>query len=231
MVKLDDEWKRTLSVEEFIRALFLIDSLPDSSREAATALFNDFKDARVHFNHFLKIHERTIVCIERLLKLMFRGAAVVCADQQTGIDIVIPVFNGMMILIQVKNDKNFKSRPVKALFDAMDPVGLGMGKYNSVIRIIFALASDEANLEINTHAVTSQGRVFVAHDIWCAGVSHKHLCPVIASTEPIWSSLCDASSHWKNVFVEDGEEVHSRMHMKPGSADNDAFWSRWNASD
>lgn len=228
MIKLEKDWERVISVEEFLRQLFFID---ENSMEDVKKIFEDFNGSKMHFNHFIKIHEAAVINVGRLSKLNLRGAAVLGADRQPGIDIAIPIHNGAsppgVALFQIKNDGNFGAEPNKTVFDAMNPVTLGIGEYNVVLRIVFALASKESRLHITTRTVKTKGKQFVAHDIWCAGLSPNNLRPVTTGTEHIWRSLCEESSHWKNVFKEDGVEVRSRMRMKPGSANNDAFWSSW----
>src|SRR6266508_2554923 len=46
----------------------------------------DFPNARLHFSHFVKVHDYRAIDINSLLLLKGRGAAVLCAKNQTAID-------------------------------------------------------------------------------------------------------------------------------------------------
>jgi hypothetical protein len=48
-----------------------------------------FKDARLYITHFIKVHD--YVSAEFLQKCIVRGVAIVCADNQCGADMVLPV--------------------------------------------------------------------------------------------------------------------------------------------
>ena len=71
-----------------------------------------FARASLYFNHFIKVHNAKMVNRKYLWCLFCRGAAVICANNQCGIDIIIPVLMGNIldpkfitaILVQVKND-------------------------------------------------------------------------------------------------------------------------------
>ena len=108
-----------------------------------------------------------MVTADHLWKYITRGAMVLCSNHQPGVDIVIPICHTQQplsrdsvtaILIQVKNAEKFQLSIDKTLFDAMDPIGLGLfpkdpntGRLKvvpkPVIRIVFALASSEAGVE------------------------------------------------------------------------------------
>ncbi|KAI0248421.1 hypothetical protein BJV78DRAFT_1236581 [Lactifluus subvellereus] len=88
--------------------------------------------------------------------LLRRGAMIMCANNQHGVDIVLPICNPSRklsrhnvtaILIQVKNDKTFQHEIDKTLFDGMDPFRIGRFSDGDfplpVIRMVFALGSDQ----------------------------------------------------------------------------------------
>ena len=62
-----------------------------NSIRALDMLPQDFPNAQVHFSHFVKVHEYKAIDITSLLLLQGRGAAVLCANNQTGI-VAINVF-------------------------------------------------------------------------------------------------------------------------------------------
>jgi hypothetical protein len=83
------------------------------------------------FNHIIKIGKKEMISIDHLWKFVVRGAMILCATNQEGIDIVLPVCRTTQNLgldsvtariIQVKNAIDYKERLQGHLFDAMDSV-------------------------------------------------------------------------------------------------------------
>ena len=129
-----------------------------SGLENLQSLQNDFPDAMMHFNHFIKLHDFKSIDKESLLLLMSRGAGVLCANSQTSIDAAnvflcsgttLTTNNFGLMLQQFKN--NYTHIPKLKLFESMDPYDLGILKARDapvpLIRIFFALA---AKLQIFT---------------------------------------------------------------------------------
>ena len=50
-----------------------------------------FKDARLYVTHFIKVYDYESLSAEFLRKCMIRGVAIVCADNQRGVDMVLPM--------------------------------------------------------------------------------------------------------------------------------------------
>ncbi|KAF8512030.1 hypothetical protein BU17DRAFT_69392 [Hysterangium stoloniferum] len=50
-----------------------------------------FKDSRIYVTHFIKIYDSRVLSIEFLGRLAARGARVLCADNQFGIDVALPM--------------------------------------------------------------------------------------------------------------------------------------------
>jgi hypothetical protein len=122
---------------------------------------------------------------QHLWKFITRGAMVMCANNQRGVDIVLPIcdpsrtlspHNVTAILVQVKNDLTFKKNIKKNIFDAMDPFEVDLFSDGDsplpVIRMVFALASVEPGVSFTSVPERRHhpGR-FTAYDIWCAGLS------------------------------------------------------------
>ena len=92
-----------------------------------------FKDSCIYFSHFIKVHEYKVINRKYLTAMIVRGAAVLCANCQSGVDMIIPFLYGDnriersnvgAILMQVKNDPKYTRTPREALFDKMDPYEL-----------------------------------------------------------------------------------------------------------
>src|SRR5712671_5378483 len=131
--------KRWVSVTNFMQAL-----LPPSSHTTllgpeptsrpigidTTETFEEgFKDYGLWFNHVIKIEDKEIISIDHLWKFVTRGAMILCATGQEGIDIVLPVHRTTQnlgpdsvtaIVVQVKNAKDYNGTPKPSLFDEMD---------------------------------------------------------------------------------------------------------------
>ena len=124
-----------------------------SDEEKDRPLKETFAMAKIHFNHFIKIHDRSLLRREYLLYLASRGIGALCATSQAGIDVFVPfMFKGSVmkphsvgvILFQFKNDDRHSTTINTSLLDSMDPYDLGFfneGDANvPIIRIVFALA-------------------------------------------------------------------------------------------
>ncbi|KAI0255536.1 hypothetical protein BJV78DRAFT_1176571 [Lactifluus subvellereus] len=180
-------------VIDFMKALLpapayeiLKDARPSHWRPGESKPFEEtFSGYAMWFNHVIRIRDYDMINIRSLWKFITRGAMVMCANNQRGIDIVLPICNTSRklsrhnvtaILIQVKNDKAFQHQIDKMLFDGMDPFRIGLFSNGDfplpVIRMVFALASNQPGVlfpavpERRNHV----GR-FTAYDIWCPGLS------------------------------------------------------------
>jgi hypothetical protein len=179
------------------------------------------------FNHVIKIQDNSMFTTDHLWKFVTRGAMILCADGQEGIDIVLPVCDTQRtlsrdtvtaIVIQVKNDEKYKLKIGKTLFDRMSPVKLGLFpdgvNPKPVIRLVLALASKDAGVsfpgvrEHEPHHPDS----FTAFDVWIAGLSaasHKH----IGKDLPSYISLLERSLRPHDAFNmtdDDRMEVEAR---------------------
>ncbi|KAK2467168.1 hypothetical protein APHAL10511_000717 [Amanita phalloides] len=143
--------RRWCSVPDFMHALFKFEH-----HSASDASLTDlFAKSKIFFNHWVKVHQYALVNVQYIAQLMRRGAALLCATNQAGIDGIIPFLlegntifpnNIGFILWQVKNDSKFTHKPQRRLFKAMDPYALGILNPGDnlnipIIRIIFALDS------------------------------------------------------------------------------------------
>jgi hypothetical protein len=127
------------------------------SPEERVPLTTRFQRARVWFNHFIKIHSSGILTPQYLWACFVRGIAIICAPNQEGCFIVIPMLvddekpvasdNVTVIITQVKNDVSYGVDIHKRLFDGMEPHLLGIinpEKPHPVVRVVCAIASRKA---------------------------------------------------------------------------------------
>ncbi|KAF8478742.1 hypothetical protein DFH94DRAFT_751903 [Russula ochroleuca] len=149
-----------------------------------------FQDYGMWFNHVIKIEDTKMISADNLWKFLTRGAMILCANGQEGVDIVLRVcetkrklcrHSVTAILIQVKNAVRF-TKMKGTLFDAMSPLDLGIFPDSDVplttpkpiIRLVLALASPEAGVvfrEGKSMLGQHQDHPFTAFDIWLAGLS------------------------------------------------------------
>ncbi len=199
------EWNRVISVPAFLRELFLSDDLED--------IFSLFKDAKLHFNHFIKVHEADVLQPMSLTALLTRGTAITvfCGDKDESIHyMVIPIMldsvsessvveSGRLALIciRVAYDKRYQDDPNWDLCESMgewfeEKEGLGPVP---VIRIVFALASKTPMLRyVSEELKTPEGIQYKVHNIWCAGLSPDILPQVKEKEKDVWDALLRKSS-------------------------------------
>lgn len=158
-----------------------------------------FDKCHMYFNHFIKVASFELVNQAYLLLALSRGAAIICADGQAGIDIITPYLVGTelkkesvgAIMYQIKNDRRYGTRISPPLFSSMDPYKCGIfskGVSNPppVIRIVGALASTQSGVKFRQPAQCRSPRnsfdKFTAYDVWCAGAK-ANTFPVISRTK------------------------------------------------
>lgn len=88
------------------------------------------------------------------------------------------------------------------LFDAMDPVAIGLIKPGEklavpVIRIVFALGSETCAIR---HVQTQKQDDFTSYDIWLSGISSEVFGVVDQDDQSTWNSLLAASRGWEKMF-------------------------------
>jgi len=201
------------------------------------SLYEDFPDAKMHFNHYIKVHQHKSITAERLLLLSARGAAVLCGHSQEGIDGINPFLcNGTelsranlgLILWQAKNDQSYTNTVQQKYFNNMDPYYLGILEEGDdavpIIKIIFALASSTPGLHVKRHAPSADYGACV-YEIWCAGLVPQNLAPVTSTNNNLWTALLNASHGWEQIYK--GENSDLKKSMNPGAATDLAHWNGW----
>jgi hypothetical protein len=200
----------------------------------------DFPNARLHFNHFVKVHEFKAIEMERLLLLQGRGAAVLCGNNQEAVD-SINVFlkdgtklvkeNAGLLFEQWNNDAKYTASPQQKLHDSVDPYGLGILEEGDpavpLIKVVFALAAKKPSLKVVRHDPTRDYPA-VVYEIWCAGISPDILRPIDRQEVGIWQALLQASYGWKELYKTTSEvTANLRRSAAPGAARDAGHYSRW----
>ncbi|KAA1476427.1 hypothetical protein DENSPDRAFT_510988 [Dentipellis sp. KUC8613] len=245
--KTDGE-RRIISVVGFLDNLLsktVSDKYPSkfhTDSDRLQTLGEAYEDAAIWFNHFVRVHDYQMIGQKHLWRLLARGAAVVCANNQRGVDIVIPVLfhdalcekNVSAILIQVKNDRSFTDSARTSLFDNMDPFDVGLYAREveeplPIIRMVFALASEKARIACNDRPLDpfparKRGlQKFTAYDIWCAGVTNETFKVVTVESALSYQSLLLRSRSLVNPYTPGAHESDTkdprglaRRRMHPG---------------
>ena len=201
---------RWVSVADFMKKLLgnsINSALPLFAREGEEQkpLANTFENSRIWFNHILKVRNMDLMNVRYLWRFITRGAMILCANNQRGVDLVVPIcYSGSVlshrtvtaILIQVKNDTHFGETAHRSLFDGMDPFDIGLfdekgGEPLPIIRMVFALASKKPVVKPHGPQRRSHKyRIFTSYDIWCAGIFRKTF-PFIKDDAPAYRKLLD----------------------------------------
>lgn len=240
----------------------ILESKPSKSRtktEGNLTFAKTFAASKVYFTHFIKIDDPKVINRDFLWRLIARGAAVLCANGQGGVDIVIPFMyvdgqlgrqNISAVFIQVKNDTKFNAQPNLFLFDMMNPFFLRFFDMDEkkplpVIRIVFALASDESTVKVigpdvkrpPRHAkdeaqralATRRSPPYTAFDIWCAKACGDTFA-VIQGNDNTYEKLLKVSKVFPEAYTSGalvtGTEA-ARRSMNPGTSTNAEHWRNW----
>ena len=213
-------------------------------------------DSKIYFNHFIKIHDPRVVNRKYLWMLIARGAAVFCANNQVGVDIVIPFTfydaelgrrNVSAILIQVKNDRKFSTTPRRSLFEGMDPFFVGVFDHSDdkplpVIRMVFALSSAKSGVTIMEPQKTKYLRIakakkslpYTSYDIWCAGAFAKTFAVINKSEEQVYEQLLKVYNPYPESYESTlglAEQEARRRSMTPGSMVNANHWKAFGGAE
>ncbi|KAM6503962.1 hypothetical protein JOM56_000905 [Amanita muscaria] len=220
---------RRVSVCEFMQALLPDSAYEDLSKstprfwlkeEDRLSFINTFEHQSMWFNHVIKIERSRLIHVESLWRYITRGAMIICTHCQYGVDIVLPVVcdmtkplfhdNMSAVLIQVKNDKSYGSNIAKTLFDHLNPFGLGLfpqGQSKPVIRVVFALASDEVGVTFPpARTVVHHSDTFTTFDIWCAGISAETFKQIDEGDLDPYQFLLDRSLEPHDAFNLQGTD-------------------------
>lgn len=236
----NDGHTRVVRVVDFLSSLLAVDRkslsylLPSQACDGfhSRPLWETFGDARIWFNHFVKLNDSGMVQRDGLCALIARGAAAMCAVNQNGVDLVIPiVFGGRLepqnvsaILIQVKNDRHFESQnSCNPLFNAMDPFAVKLfteedRSTKPVIRMVFTLSSRSSEVALVPPSnPTSPSSRYTAYDIWCRGLTHNTFQVIEAKDVNIYQDLLSRSHKISQMYdlAKNDIAAHLRRSMHP----------------
>ncbi|KAG6843442.1 hypothetical protein H0H87_004567, partial [Tephrocybe sp. NHM501043] len=216
-------WKQApydlvFTVPSFLRNLFSIDfshALPSRCHPShkGQTLSSLLATAKLNFNHFIKVHEYAAIRDPNLRRALARGAGLLCANNQPGVDLCIPFTFGddhlqkdstTAVLLQINNGPKITEAKMDDLFDLMDPILLGILSDKTpnpmpVIRIVLSLASSKSSIVIRQNDDSKSK--FTSFDFFCSGISHNVFRHVRKEDEKLWNKLVEASSPWKQIYT------------------------------
>jgi hypothetical protein len=252
--------KRYISVPKFFEELVrppyaqaIMESYPSKwhNDEENKTFAETFGESYVWFNHFIKVEDFAVIERKYLWGFIVRGCAVICADNQYGVDMIMPVVrrddrlgttNTSAILVQVRNRINY-STPKPGPFEAMDPWDIGMlmpgDTAPPMIRVVFSMNSDEPSVQVMNYpqpratlaraAKKTPTRGLSTFDIWLGGVSKETLCEVVEENQSTWTdTLKAARDHRRNAYVmkrlKEKAAILTRA-QNPSVGSHPAHWS------
>jgi hypothetical protein len=199
---------RLVSVGGFMKSLLgtsarIKSALPSfvCDGEGKKSLAKTFKHSHIWFNHILKVHNTDLINVQYLWRFITRGAMILCANSQRGVDLVIPIYYSgnklshqtvTAILIQVKNDMRFGENAHGHLFDGMDPFFIKLFDKAPlpIICMVFALASKVPTVKYvpGPSHLHKDEHSFTSYDIWCARIFPETF-PFIKSDGPAYRKM------------------------------------------
>ncbi|KAG6859899.1 hypothetical protein C0995_002325, partial [Termitomyces sp. Mi166 len=201
----------TFSVCDFLSNLFHLDLsrvLPSCShpKHQGQTLGTLLKHAKMNFNHFVKVDEFAAIENRYLPAAMAWSAALLCPNNQLGIDALtlftyddsspIHPHNIGAILWQFTNTSKSTATVDHSLLDIMDPIKLGILAQGDppipVIRIVLALGAKTEYSLCRPRAVSDPSK-FTSFDFWCSGIKSDVLKPVQNQDEAVWRAILAAS--------------------------------------
>ncbi|KAI0741929.1 hypothetical protein C8Q80DRAFT_1123673 [Daedaleopsis nitida] len=195
----------------------------------------------------------SVVNQEYLRLALARGAAIICADNHSGIDILIPVlFDDLLltakvsaIMIQVKNSRHYTTVIDPVLFTCMDPYKCGLFDKHvqtppPVLRVILALGATESAVVLREvprrRSPKPRYSKFTAYDIWCAGAFRKTFAVISPEEEGFYATVLrhirdawDVELHLEHADLKTA--LHQMQPMVLADEDCYSLWAELQESD
>jgi hypothetical protein len=199
-----------------------------------------FKDAKMHFNHFIRPQEQGVLGLPYFLHIMARGAAALGTNCQPGFNAAYPfLYNTTtldikkvgFILVQVgKRSTRSGSESLDDIFSKMDPFNCKLIKDENeqfpipIIRIVFLLSGDGNYLKQHTSNINFKKSRFTSYDFMCSGVGEDVLLPTQRASSR-WQQLVDGADDWISLY-EVGKPNILRSQL-PASANHEGHFTTW----
>ncbi|KAF8497011.1 hypothetical protein BU17DRAFT_72417 [Hysterangium stoloniferum] len=244
-----------ITIDTLDRLIFQTKRLESESLIVPVTSYFEALFAQGIYNERIKdhIHGSTLrmLSIEFLWRLAARGAGVLCADNQFGIDVALPMLykdpdSGKefvsVIMKQSKNDFRYSDKPIDFLFDKMSPFDLRIFDKSSdpppVIRMVYALASSKSKVTTVARGVRTQPSrekkkkyafqkdPYTSFDIWCAQASSETFGAIQFEDNETYNELLKLSKDVPKMF--EPEEISTKevvQSMYPGATSDSGHWN------
>jgi hypothetical protein len=213
-----------------------------------------FKESYIYVTHFIKVYDYSVLTDGFIMALAARGVAILCADNQAGVDMVLPMVyedkilkrtNITVIMKQSKNNAKLSTKPHQYLFDLMNPFTLGTFNRQEdnprpVIRMVYALAARKPVLRVmergqprSKRASKGKGKGkaradpnFTSFDIWCGHTSSATFGAIRPEDNETYRELLKQSKEVVEMFEPEQKSMKEvTMSMYPGATCKDAHWT------
>ncbi|KAF8518334.1 hypothetical protein JB92DRAFT_3095200 [Gautieria morchelliformis] len=242
-------------VTKFLASLFVdghkATVLGAQAYEGGPSLEEAFKDSWTYCTHFVKVEDHTVVNRKFLMRLMARGAGILCADGQLGIDVIIPVCykgktlateNITVIAVLSKNVAHLR-KPRNALFANMDPYYAGIFSADHpgdipIIKLVLNVGAKSAVFACPSpwkrpaepeSGCTSKGVPLSQQHfrLFAAGLSHEVFRPVQDIDEGTWSEVVSPDPLWDTYGLAycDEHTVHMGRRLTPCARSDPGHWA------
>ncbi|THH14260.1 hypothetical protein EW146_g6062 [Bondarzewia mesenterica] len=202
-------------------------SIYRTKEEAGRSLKDAFAGAEMHFNHFIKVHDRKLLTRKYLMFLASRGIGVLCGNSQAGIDAFIPFTycnsrlardNMGVILLQMKNDSRYSATIKEELFGAINPQ-----KPCLKVRPPVPPPEPVPPQSVPPQPVSNKGKAKADN-----GPQQLLFGPITESSEAVWLSLRNPSRSWKKMY-ESAYHDHAELRtaQNPAGAAKPEIFSSW----
>ncbi|KAF8508554.1 hypothetical protein JB92DRAFT_2952479 [Gautieria morchelliformis] len=220
--------------------------LDTQAYEGGPSLKEAFKDSWTHCTHFVKVTDHKVVNRKFLMRLMARGAGVLCADNQLEIDAIIPVCykgkelvteNITVIAIRCRNAVPLH-KPRDAIFTSMDPNHAGIFDKDHpgdipIIKLVLSIATNTPVLtcppwkrSAKTRSQSKDVPLSQQHfRFFAAGMSHEVFRPIQEEDEGVWRELLscsDVADIYSRGAHESASDIMRRM--TPGAHSDPRHW-------
>ncbi|OCH85204.1 hypothetical protein OBBRIDRAFT_330754 [Obba rivulosa] len=211
-----------VSVPEFFRQLLRSNAfynLMQTPPSHGTGTFTEvFKESRMYITHFIRVLDPGVLSREILMRCIVRGAAIICANREGQVDLVLPFLHGSnelrpsnvsAVLVQAPMDTSYSDVSRLTCFDRMDPfvknMFFGGEEALPVIRLVCALnvpfqgdggnttplASVHRREQLFARCAGRRRAPCTVFDVWCAGVSSRTFRSIGTKHDKAYEELLD----------------------------------------
>ncbi|KDQ06114.1 hypothetical protein BOTBODRAFT_181892 [Botryobasidium botryosum FD-172 SS1] len=210
---------------DFLHHLFPeehIETVLSTNDDTGATIKSHFKDAMVHFTHFIQVRDPRLLEAQHLAGFMMRGIAIVCVDGQHATDLVIPMsMDGTLepaqisaLKLQIKTTVAPGYKTYGALvydeFVKLEDLDVDMELQQKSINILFSLGADPAVLNSRVADPKKDGKKrresLGGFNIYVGGCTHDIFKPLSKSHDDKVKLMLRDSQIFPAAYTEGLEE-------------------------